>query len=506
VHRTLRFQLIAIVVFTVVVVLTASQWVSVHLSERAMEHDVKQRALLELRAIGSMWEHTETRGLRDELQAIVDGDREITAIEIFRFRNQAAEIEVSAREVGAASTPTLAAAQVAQLLENQSLTESLPDTGGVERVRITVPLQRDGAVVGAAQLELGSGEVARLERRMRVIHGVMLLTSLVLISFILTLFLERRVGHPVNMLVNVMRQVEHGELGVRVDVGVQGEFAFLARSLNRMLARIEDLTAGLEEQVQAATRDLAAKNQELQVVNARLWRAQQEISQGDRLATLGQMAGTLAHELGTPLNSVLGFVQLMMSETASPWQRDKLAIVESQVRRMIDTIRSVLERTRDAPVRRAPVALNPLATEAVALVSAQLAARHLAAHVDVPVDLPAVAGDAIGLRQVLLNLLTNAVDAMDGPGTITVRATVMPRNGGRAPQIELSVHDAGRGMSAEERQRALEPFYTTKAVGRGTGLGLAIVDHIVHAHGGQLLVESTPGAGTTVRVRLPVEG
>ena len=144
-----------------------------------------------------------------------------------------------------------------------------------------------------------------------------------------------------------------------------------------MVARLQALTADLGEQVRQATDDLAQKNVQLQAVNDKLWQAQLEIGRGERLAALGQMAGTLAHELGTPLNSVLGYVQLLRREALAPDQMDKLAIVESQIQRMIDDIRSVLDRTRDVPVRRTPVDVAVLVADAATLVSTRLAARAI---------------------------------------------------------------------------------------------------------------------------------
>src|SRR5207248_550332 len=232
-----------------------------------------------------------------------------------------------------------------------------------------------------------------------------------------------RVGRPVAALVDGMRRAEAGELGARVSVPGGGEFGFLAGSFNRMLARLEDLTAGLESRVRQATGELADANRELKETNAKLWSAQLEVGRSERLAALGQMAATIAHELGTPLNSVLGYTQLLLREDLPAEQASKLAVIESQVQRMIETIRSVL-------------VLSP---------------------------------------------------------------------NGRGPQMEITVSDSGHGMSEEEVRRVFEPFYTTKAPGRGTGLGLAIVDHIVRAHGGQVVVESIPGRGTTMRVRLPLE-
>jgi signal transduction histidine kinase len=320
---------------------------------------------------------------------------------------------------------------------------------------------------------------------------------------VLAFFLERRVTRPVAALVAGMRQGEDGVLGARVEIDRGGEFGFLARAFNRMLARIEDLTAGLEARVRRATHDLEEKNRELQEANEKLWQAQREVGRSERLAALGQMAATIAHELGTPLNSILGYTQLLLREEPSPEQAAKLAIVESQVQRMIEAIRSVLDRTREH--RRSPVVVRPLVEEALGIVSGRLAGRNIVARNDVPEDLPAVPGDPGALRQVLLNLLTNAIDATPAPGAITVRGEVLAANGRRGPSIEIAVHDSGHGMTPEELQRAFEPFYTTKAPGRGTGLGLAIVDHIVRAHAGRVVVETTPGQGTTMRVHLPLE-
>ena len=484
--------------------LAVSQWVDTRLSERAEERDLQERALLALRTVASLWGRTELEALRRQLVAINEGDREITAIDIFGLAGGRPEVLLTTRDAPEAAAGTLTPAAATQLARGSSMTLDRERIGaGVWRV--AVPLRRDGAFVGAAQVELSLDELARLRRRLRVIDGAILVCSTLLISFALAFFLERRVARPVAALVAGMQRAESGELGVRVEAARGGEFAFLAGSLNRMLSRLEELTAGLESRVRQATRDLAEKNRELQQANQRLWQAQLEIGRSGRLAALGQMAATIAHELGTPLNSVLGYTQLLRRQ---PWSADdgeKLAIIESQVQRMIETIRSVLDRTRDRELHHAPVSLGPLVAEALTIVSSRLAGREVALQSLVPPDLPPVPADAAALRQVLLNLLTNAIDATEPPGTITVSAVVLPQNGRPGRTLELTVSDTGHGMAPEELRRAVEPFYTTKAPGRGTGLGLAIVDHIVRAHGGQLEVESARGHGTSVRVRLPME-
>lgn len=502
-YRSLRLQLIAIVVGTVVTVLALSQWLDTSLSERALERNLTDRALMSLGAVGTSWERMEPEGLRQALQGIVQGNREILAIDVFKRTGDTMQMAATTRDAG--TIPTVLGADEARPLVagGPTAVRVRPDDGAV-LLRVTVPVVLEGAVVGVARADVTLAAAADLQHRLRVIDGAFLVLSVILISLPLAFFLERRVTRPVAALVDGMRKAESGALGSRVVLAGGGEFAFLARSFNRMVARLEELTAGLELRVRQATQDLAEKNRELQSANQQLWQAQLEVGRSERLAALGQMAATIAHELGTPLNSVLGYTQLLMRAELSPEQAGKLAIVESQVRRMIETIRSVLDRTRDRTPRRTPVALEPLVSEAVALVSSRLAGRAVDVRNEVPPDLPEVPGDTVGLRQVLLNLLTNAIDATEPPGAITIGASLLSANGsGR--QIELRVKDSGHGMSAEALGRVFEPFYTTKAPGSGTGLGLAIVDHIVRAHGGQVLVESAPERGTTMRIRLPLE-
>jgi signal transduction histidine kinase len=500
--RSLRFQLIAIVLATVATVLAAEQWLDTRLSERALERDLNERGLLYLHTVDSLWTRAGVEDLRRELHAMAEGDRELTAIDVYRSRGGRFDAFISTRSASEAADLPPGAEDT--LRRGGVVRVSLTGRDGGITWRMARPLVRGGVVVGAVQVEFSLVEVKRLEHSLRVLGLGLLAAAIVLISLLLALFLERRVALPVAALVDGMRRAESGELGARVSVGGGGELAFLAGSHNRMLARIEDLTSGLESRVRQATRELAAKNRELEEANEKLWRAQLEMGRSERLAALGQMAATIAHELGTPLNSVLGYTQLLQREYPDPAQASKLAVIESQVQRMIETIRSVLDRTRDREVRRTPVALAPLVAEALGLVSTRLAGREIRMRSDIPPDLPSVPADATALRQVLINLLANAVDATEPPGTITVSARVAAGNG-RGPQLEVTVADSGHGMASDEIRRVFEPFYTTKAPGRGTGLGLAIVDHIVRAHGGNVLIESAPGRGTTMRVRLPLE-
>jgi signal transduction histidine kinase len=503
-YRTLRFQLITLMVVTVASVLATSLWVDTHLSERALMRDLRGGALALLEATSRHWANSSAPDqLRDALTTLVEARPHVRAINIVRLTDTGAALALTTRQKAPATTDLTAD-------EIQTLRHGAPVTGDDlnDHWHMAIPLVRNGTVEGAAEVEVGWARLHRLQQQLRVIDGTFFLSSILLISLALTVLLERRVTHPVASLVGAMRRAEAGGLDARVaDMG-GGEFGSLGRSFNSMLGQIEDLTNGLESRVRQATRDLAERNRQLQDANERLWRAQLDVVRSERFAALGQMAATIAHELGTPLNSVLGYTQLLLRAAPPPGDAAKLSIIESQVERMIEVIRSVLDRTRNRRAPKVPVAIQPLIDEALTLVSNRPGARGLTVGADqVPADLPPVPGDAIGLRQVLLNLLNNAIDATEPPGTVTVGAAVVPENGaaGNGRQLEIRVTDTGRGLGPDEVRRVFEPFYTTKEPGRGTGLGLSIVDHIVRAHGGRVIVESQLGLGTTMRLRLPLE-
>jgi len=345
----------------------------------------------------------------------------------------------------------------------------------------------------------------RLRRDLYNEQAAFVIASIVLISFLLAWFLEHYVTHPVTTLQKAMAQAQQGNLRVRAAVKGEGEFGFLAGGFNEMLAQIERLTTGLQARVEEATRDLAEKNFELHELNEKLARAQHEAARRQPLAAAGQIASTIAHELGTPLNSILGYTQLLLRQDMSSDQRAKLSIIESQIRRMIETIQGILDRTRGQLVPRVPVEVAPLVDEALAFVSQRITEAGLSVRTEIPRDLCLFQGDAVGLRQILVNLLTNAIHATDPKGTITVRAALVPRANDRATQLEIAVSDTGKGLRPEDLERIFEPFYTTKEPGVGTGLGLAIVSQIASDHGGRVFAESEPDRGTTIRVQLPLE-
>ncbi len=235
-----------------------------------------------------------------------------------------------------------------------------------------------------------------------------------------------------------------------------------------------------------------------------LQRVRGQLAHAGRVSVMGQLASALAHELNQPLGSILRNAEAAELFLQNPYpDLDEIRAIISDIRsddqragEVIDRLRSMLKR-RDLELHR--ISLDELFTEATSLVRADAAARRVTIEAEADAGIPAVKGDRVHLQQVLLNLIVNAMDAMNGSTRRTV--TLGARLSGPGV-VEISVRDTGHGIPAEKLPDVFEPFFTTKA--HGMGMGLAITQTIIEAHGGRIVAESNAGGGATFRFTLPV--
>jgi signal transduction histidine kinase len=227
-------------------------------------------------------------------------------------------------------------------------------------------------------------------------------------------------------------------------------------------------------------------------------RLQQQLRHADRLATIGQLAAGAAHELNEPLGSILGFAELAKNLHRVPKQAksDLEKIIEGALHAR-EVIRKLMIFARQMPTQKAPVNLNELVEKGLYFLESRCTQEGIELVREIGADLPQIFGDASQLHQVLVNLVVNAIQAMPGGGTLTIRTRKDNED------AVLIVEDTGIGMSEEVLRQIFVPFFTTKQVGQGTGLGLAVVHGIVTSHGGAIQVDSEVGKGTRFKVRLP---
>ncbi|GAB4578534.1 MAG: hypothetical protein Fur0022_12690 [Anaerolineales bacterium] len=232
--------------------------------------------------------------------------------------------------------------------------------------------------------------------------------------------------------------------------------------------------------------------------------AEKKMVEAARLAAIGEIAAGVAHELNNPLTTIAGFTELVLEDLFSdPRARENLEMVLQEARRARDVVRRLLDFSRQDVSLKVPADINEILGEALALV------HHLARASGVEIQyvpwdaLPLILMDRGQIKQVILNLVQNALHAMPRGGTLVLQTTLEKRN--ERNWVALRVLDTGEGIPVEIISRVFEPFFTTKPPGQGTGLGLSISNHIVVEHGGFMEVESAPSQGTCFTVWLPVK-
>ena len=248
-------------------------------------------------------------------------------------------------------------------------------------------------------------------------------------------------------------------------------------------------------ELQQALSQLQSKNEELAMMTQQLWQA-------SKLATMGELAASVAHELNNPLATVTLRVELLTMQLPpdSPMAAP-LGVISHEVERMANLVHNLLQFSRRGHRQISTLDLGQEIANSVEFVHYYLRNRKIEVLTEFPPFLDTVQADRQHLRQLFLNLLTNASDAMPKGGKLIVRGRNVMANNTKAVQVEFA--DTGEGISAEHMAKIWEPFFTTKPEGKGTGLGLAICRRIVDEHGGKIEIESGIGVGTTVRVTLP---
>jgi signal transduction histidine kinase len=281
------------------------------------------------------------------------------------------------------------------------------------------------------------------------------------------------------------------------------KFPFLAeeKSLLDSIAEMLQLYLARNEAKQSldeVTKQLVARNKEL-------WSLQQEMGRAEQLAALGWMTGAIAHELGTPLNSVLGYTQLLGQEDLPEKARRHLQTITGQVQRMAAIVQYYLDRTRGSPGSRGLVNLNELIRDTLLLVKPMLTEKAVRVLTELDESLPLLKAHSGSLQRVLINLINNAVASLTEHGSVTITTHTVQCPEQSCADIHLEVADTGAGIPADLLPRVFDVFMTTKSHGDGTGLGLVVSQEIVKEHGGKIAISSEVGKGTTVKICLPAD-
>jgi signal transduction histidine kinase len=323
--------------------------------------------------------------------------------------------------------------------------------------------------------------------------------AMIVLTLLVDLLAQRLVHRPITAIRQTMRRAGAGEVGARAPVDTPDEIGQVADGLNEMLGRLEHFQAELQERVQEATGELRETNARLVESYQRVLTLREALGQAEQLAALGQMAANVAHQIGTPLNLISGYVQVMIDEARSDTQAlHRLQTVEAQIRKVTDAVRAMLEYARRPAMQRERVDIAALVEQVCEISRPALRAAHVEIHVETQGPLPSLFADPVQLELALFNLVSNSLDAMPGGGRLDISLSAP------AGRVRLVIADSGTGIPPDVLPRIFEPWVTTKPPGRGTGLGLSITREAIKSHGGVIYVRTEPGRGSVFTIDLPV--
>lgn len=360
-----------------------------------------------------------------------------------------------------------------------------PDGSGLVHL---ITVLRDGEVVGKAGLLLSlAPEKARLNRSRQMLMAYFVLDFILLLvlgSFVLS----RIVVNPINRLLTATEKITGGQYGQKLNVSGSAELARLANAFNEMAIVLRNKDHQVAEQMAA-----------LEKANTDLSQAREESLRTEKMASIGLLAAGMAHEIGTPLASIMGYAELSAGEqpqnsAIQDYARritDDCARIDRIVRGLLDFSRPRTSGGENADVRN-------VINSTVDLMTQQGAFKQLNLNIEIDDELPAAKCDQHQLQQVVLNLLLNSRDATPAGGTITVKA------GREGDCVRLDVIDTGTGIASESMKHIFDPFFTTKPPGKGTGLGLAISARIVEGFGGRITAANNIAEGSCFTVWMPL--
>jgi two-component system, NtrC family, sensor kinase len=361
----------------------------------------------------------------------------------------------------------------------------------------------DTKVLGVLDVSLNldsvDREVADMRMRVLVTTGTQILLTAVFIAF----FTRRFVTRPIGKLIEGTRAVSDMQLDMPIEIRSSEELHELASSFNRMRERLKQAMAEINQFTHSLESKVEERTEELKT-------AHRKLLQSDRMASLGQLAASVAHEINNPISGVLNLSMLMqriLQDDGIPANRIEdfrkyLSQVISETSRVGRIVTDLLSFSRRSKPQNTSADLNTIVKMTLSLVSHKLKLANVALHLDLPEKLPLLQCDHSQMQQVVLNLVMNAAEATikNGRGEVWIATRSVPGE----PAVVLEVRDNGEGIPQEVTSKIFDPFFTTKEEGKGVGLGLAVVYGIVEAHHGDIEVRSEVGRGAVFTVTLPL--
>ena len=491
-------KLTLLLILAVAVVMAGFGYTRARQERERLIAESQQEVLVLASAIRLAVEHAlrdrRPQDIQDLLAEMVRDPHSVDRIRIF---DRSLE-DVNGAMTDAAATTLIPQEELEQVLKSGKILVRYLDVPSRPAAYALLPLRtRRGAITGVLEVV---HVATRVQRQIREANReqVLRLTLLILtIALVIWLTVRISIRRPIGQLTRTALAIGGGDLTRRLTLHRRDEIGQLASAFNRMAESLE-----------------AAQTRSAAEARARLG-LERQVQQAQKLAAVGRLASEVAHEIGTPLNIVSGRAEVIQKGLPPdhPLSPHVVTILR-QIERISGIIRQLLEYSRPRRPEVCPLAVGPMLARTADLVEPLARQRDVRVEARVPDGLPPLEADPDQFQQLLLNLLTNALDATPPGGLVQLTAgqadpevtDARPRiERGRpeGPFLTVVVSDTGRGMPREQLEQIFEPFFSTKNRRGGTGLGLSIVEDIIRSHRGAVEVRSAEDAGTTVLLRWP---
>lgn len=359
-------------------------------------------------------------------------------------------------------------------------------------------------VLGVLDVSLDLENVDREIREAQLRNSGMIVVNVLLISLFVFIFTRRFVDAPIHKLIEGTRAVSNMKLDEPIHIDSSEELGELAKSFNIMRERLKEAISELNALAQHLEEKVEKRTKQLEMAN-------KQIMATDRLASLGQLAASVAHEINNPLYSILNLsklMQRMLNDDGIPPERLQefkkyLSQVSGETARVGSIVTDLLAFSRRSQAKKSEADINEIVNSTVSLLDHKLTLMGISLNLELQPGIPHFYCDSSQVQQVIINLVINAAEATQNrPVRNVIIRTSYHKN---RDAVVLGVEDTGEGMPPELINKIFEPFFTTRGEGKGIGLGLSVVYGIVQTHRGDIEVQSTLGEGTLFKVLFPVK-
>jgi two-component system NtrC family sensor kinase len=327
------------------------------------------------------------------------------------------------------------------------------------------------------------------------------LIAILSISLILALFIHRLVSKPVKKLVAATKQVSTGNLTVDTQVTTNDEIGYLANSFNEMIGDLQKA----KKEIQSWNIELEKKVEER---SNKLRVTREQLIQSEKMASLGVLASSVAHEINNPLQGILTYIKLMLKKASGDEVKGSnltdfkkyLNLMGNEIERLGDMVKNLLVFSRQSKLDIRKADINSIIRNSLVLLSNKVRIQNIEVDLKLQDGIPNIFCDFKQIQQTIMALLINALEAMPKGGKISIETKSV-----HGKKVEIMLKDSGEGIPHRNLRHIFDPFFSTKEAEKGTGLGLFVAYGIIQEHKGTIKVESEMGKGTTFFIVLPVE-